>query len=392
MEQRVTNCYLNQGEFALIQFSVNGKMGAVYRTESGVYLCGATRTRMQSESTTELPEPLSRYWARAIRINADCESHPTIQALGVCGWRVSIIDLNVEFVPQPDEPIEPEQIESDYPSEFVSQNYNRGEMYEGQQGYHAHHCCRLNTPIKNYRGHRIGVELEVVFNTESEKDDFISVPSNWFYRESDSSIGRYGSEIITIPLLPEDAKSADFWKPLCDSLNNHAQSWDTGCCGLHVHIGREILGRGGEDSAENLGKILYFYHHHLKDTRLNIGIYGRSQGYHEQDGKTREGDAVKLLGSDVLKQKSVSEKVREGMIGRAEQARYFDINIMNERTIEFRKGRGSINPKRIAAVVEYNELICKYAKSTPWVQISFDDFKAYLRCTASDNLKGFIQD
>lgn len=392
MEQRFANCYLNQSEFALIQFKANGKMGAVYRTESGVYLCGATKTRIQHESTTELPEPLSRYWARAIRINADLESVPMIQALRLVGWRVSIVDLDIEFVPEPDEPIEPEPIESGYPSEFVSANYNRDMMYEGQQSYHYHHCSRLNTPIKSYRGHRFGVELEVVFNSESEKDEFIEVPSNWFYRESDSSIGSQGSEIITIPLLPEDAKSVDFWKPLCDAIESHAQSWDTGCCGLHVHIGREILGRGSEDSAENLGKILYFYHHHLKDTRLNIGIYGRSQGYHENDGKTREGDAVKLLGSDVLKQKSVSEKVREGMINRAECTRYFDINIQNERTIEFRKGRGSINPQRISAVVEYNELICKYAKSTPWVQISFEDFKAYLRCTASDNLKWFIHD
>lgn len=392
MEQRFINCYLNQGEFALIQFKVNGKMGAVYRTESGVYLCGATRTMMQGESTTELPEPLSKYWARAIRINADVESYSVITVLRQAGWRVSIVDLDIEFVPVPDEPVEPEPIETGYPNEFLSSNYNRTTMYSGQQGYHYHHCSQLNTPIKSYRGHRIGVELEVVFNSESEKDEFIEIPSNWFYRESDSSIGDYGSEIITIPLLPEDAKSVDFWKPLCDAIESHAQSWDTGCCGLHVHIGREILGKGGEDSAENLGKILYFYHHHLKDTRLNVGIYGRSQGYHENDGKTREGDAVKLLGTDVLKQKSVSKKLCDGMIDRAECTRYFDINIQNSKTIEFRKGRGSINPQRIAAVIEYNELICKYAKSTPWAQISFEDFKAYLRCTASDNLKGFIQD
>ena len=389
MEQRFNNCCLNQDDFVLIQFRMSHKIGAVYCTDSGTWLCGC-RLNQRPEST-ELPEPLNRKWNRAWLLSESNPNRLEVERLAMRVGRISIkaIDLAIEYLPEQEDT--DELIELRYPSEFVSLNYHRDEMYEGQQVYHYHHCCRLNTPIKNYRGHRIGVELEVVFNSESEKDEFINVPSNWFYRESDSSIGYYGSEIITIPLLPEDAKSVDFWEPLCNAIKSHAQSWDTGCCGLHVHIGREILGKSDEDSAENLGKILYFYHHHLKDTRLNVGLYGRSQGYHENDGKTREGDAVKLLGSDVLKQKSVSEKVREGMIGRAEQTRYFDINIQNEKTIEFRKGRGSINPKRIAAMVEYNELICKYAKTTPWAQISFDDFKAYLRCTASDNLKGFIQ-
>lgn len=390
MEQRYRNCCLNQGEFALIQFRATNKVGAIYCTDSGTWLCGC-RLNQQPEST-ELPEPLNQKWNRAWLLSASNPNHLEVVRLAMRVRRVSIsvLDLPIEYLPEQGDIDEP--IESGYPSEFVSPNYNRTTMYEGQQSYHYHHGCGFNAPIKNFRGHRIGVELEVVFNSESEKDEFIEVPSNWFYRESDGSIGSYGSEIITIPLLPEDAKSVDFWKPLCDAIESHAQSWDTGCCGLHVHIGREILGRSSEDSAENLGKILYFYHHHLKDTSLNIGVYGRSRGYNENDGKTQEGNAVLILGTDTLKQKGVARKVCDGMIDRAECTRYFDINIQNAKTIEFRKGRGSINPKRIAAVVEYNELICKYAKTTPWAQIAFEDFKAYLRCTASDNLKGFIQD
>jgi hypothetical protein len=244
----------------------------------------------------------------------------------------------------------------------------------------------LNPPITEYRGHRFGIELEVEFNTEDQKDEFAEKKSNWFYLEHDGSLdGCTGIEIITIPLLPKDAKSEDFWKPLTSYLDGKASSWDTSTCGLHVHIGREILGRNEAERSESLGKLLYLYHHYIKDTRLNINIYGRERGYEDTDGKTPLGDAAKKFGSKILKDKDCAEKVRTEMIDKSQHGgRYFDINIQNNATIEFRKGRGSINPKRIAMVVEYSERLALYAKSTPWGQISYDDFVKYLRATTQN--------
>jgi hypothetical protein len=70
--------------------------------------------------------------------------------------------------------------------------------------------------------------------------------------------------------------------------------------------------------------------------------------------------------------------------------RYHAINITNSKTTEFRLGKGSLNPNRIAAVVEWCDLQCEYARRINWGQMSVEDFVDYLRITASDNLKQYI--
>ena len=264
---------------------------------------------------------------------------------------------------------------------FTSDNYTSDTEYVGFHSYHHHHGVSMNMPKRRFSGYRIGIELEVEFMSDSKRAKFCDTPSNWFYCESDGSLGSYGCEIITIPLLPKDAKSVDFWKPLTDYLGSRAKSWDTGRCGLHVHIGREILGVSDEEKSETIGKLLYLYHHFVKDTRMNIKIYGRERGYHDQDGKSVAGSSAKELGSEVLKIKSVREKVKDAMIEKSSRDRYFDINLRNTHTIEFRKGRGSIKPERITMVVDYCERMCLYAKSTPWQQINYEDFVKFLKAT-----------
>jgi hypothetical protein len=191
---------------------------------------------------------------------------------------------------------------------------------------------------------------------------------------------------------PKDAKDVEQWKELTNYLSDKATSWDTGRCGLHVHIGREILGKSEEQRSETIGKLLYLYHHFVKDTRLNIAVYGRDVAYNDRDGKTDIGNSAKTLGSEVFKSKDICNKVKDAMVSKSSHARYFDVNLMNEHTIEFRKGKGSLRPERIAMVVEYSEKLCLYAKHTPWVQISYVDFVNYLKSTdCSAPLKDMIE-
>lgn len=279
---------------------------------------------------------------------------------------------------------EPTDNEQENTNSMINKNYEKRIAYRGIHGYHYHHGVHLNEPVSTFSGHRIGIELEVEFNSESARSSFAETESNWFYLERDGSLNSLGCEIISIPLLPKDAKSADFWKVLTDRIKNVATSWDNGRCGLHVHVGREILGNTEEKQSETIGKLLYLYHHYVKETRMNIKIYGRERGYHDEDGKTVTGTYVCELGSEVLKIKSVKDKVKDAMIQKSSSIRYFDINLMNTHTIEFRKGKGSINPARIAMVVDYCERMCLYAKSTPWPQISYVDFVKYLKSTVKN--------
>lgn len=281
--------------------------------------------------------------------------------------------------------------------DYISKNYKREHLYSGIHGYHHHQGQPMNAP-KGYsvKKGRIGVELEVEFDTESAAREFTSSKSNWFFLERDGSIGRYswdGVEIITIPLRPQDAKDADFW---CDGLtmhiSNNARSWDTcGRCGLHVHIGNERLGGHPLMVEENQAKLIYFHEHFLKDLPITEAVYGRSRSYHELDGRTDHGAEMascrEVLKKDRKKQIELKDATRTT---RNTAYRYHAINITNRKTTEFRLGKGSLNPKRIAAVVEWCDLQCEYAKSINWGQISVEDFIDFLKLRASDNLKGFI--
>ena len=262
---------------------------------------------------------------------------------------------------------------------FFHDNYERSVTYKGVHGYHHHHGDVPNAPIKAVRGHKIGVELEVEFKNLDGKAQWANkAKSNWFYCERDGSLNDNGVEIITVPMNPKDIKDRTTWEPLIEYLSNKAKSWDSPRCGLHVHIGREILGSNPEQQSETIGKLLYLYHHFVNGTPMNTRIFGRDRAYNEKDGKTREGDAVATLGSGVLKLNEVKNTLKKGLIDKSSSDRYFDINLQNSNTIEFRKGRGSIKASRIIMVIEYCELMCKYAKSAKWEEISKDAFVAYV--------------
>lgn len=262
---------------------------------------------------------------------------------------------------------------------FFHDKYERRFTYKGVHGYHHHHGDTPNAPIKSVRGHKIGVELEVEFKTRDGKNRWGDrAKSNWFYCERDGSLNDNGVEIITVPMNPKDIKSRATWEPLIEYLSDKAKSWDSPRCGLHVHIGREILGSNPEQQSETIGKLLYLYHHFVNDTTMNKKIFGRDRAYNEKDGKTREGDAVAILGSGVLKLKEIKDTLKKGMIEKSSSDRYFDINLQNSNTIEFRKGRGSIKVSRIIMVIEYCEMMCKYAKSAKWEEISKDAFVSYV--------------
>ena len=262
---------------------------------------------------------------------------------------------------------------------FFNDKYERRVTYKGVHGYHHHHGDIPNAPITSVRGHKIGVELEVEFKNRDGKSKWSDkAKSNWFYCERDGSLNDFGVEIITIPMNPKDIKSRKTWEPLIECLSDKAKSWDSPRCGLHVHIGREILGSNPEQQSETIGKLLYLYHHFVNGTTMNTRIFGRDRAYNEKDGKTREGDAVAALGSVVLKLKEVKDTLKKGIIEKSSSDRYFDINLMNSNTIEFRKGRGSIKASRIIMVVEYCEMMCKYAKSAKWEEISKDAFVSYV--------------
>lgn len=260
--------------------------------------------------------------------------------------------------------------------EFVHPNYTRDHTYTGMGGYHDH--VNWNDPIKTDKKYRIGVELEIEAKTSQLKSLINETKSNWFYQQRDGSLGSNGVEIITVPLQRKDAMARSTWRELVEYLSDKAEAWKKPSCGLHVHFGREILGDTAEQQSETIGKMLYLYHHFLNRTPINEKIYGRSRTYNEQVGTSETADAAKKLGSDVFKVKEIKDRVKGALTTASSTGRYFDINLRNANTIEFRKGKASINVDRIIAVIRWSELIVLYSKKASWTKISYDDFISYV--------------
>lgn len=266
--------------------------------------------------------------------------------------------------------------------EFILKGYGTGNIYTGLHSYHHSHGETMNMPTEPLKegAYRIGVELEVEAKSEGRRREINKIKSNWFMQETDSSLrdGR-GIEFVTIPLLPKDAMNEKTWNPLVEFLNDKAVSYGSDRCGLHVHIGREALGKSEDDRQSTLGKLLYLYYEFLKTTDWNTRVFGRTRTYSEASFSCKESDAVKVLGVELMKDKKIRDKVDKGLKDVASRTRYYDINIQNSSTIEFRKGKGSICTERIVAIITYCDLMIRYCKRHGWSDLNADGFLAYIR-------------
>lgn len=268
---------------------------------------------------------------------------------------------------------------------FILKGYETTCIYTGQRGYHSSHSTAMNQPIDGLKDgqYRIGVELEVEAKSASLRRTINKIKSNWFMQESDGSLSdERGIEFVTIPLLPKDARSIKTWTPLVDYLKDRATSWRSSRCGLHVHIGREAFGKNENERQATLGKLLFFYYENIKPTDWNTKIFGRASTYSERTFNCKESQAIKTLGMDLMKDKKIRDKVDKGLKETAKVTRYFDINVQNALTVEFRKGKGSICADRITAIVTYCDLMVRYCKKTAWDKMTTDGFVEYVKKNA----------
>ena len=283
-------------------------------------------------------------------------------------------------VPDHDTPASVEE-SHDEPLSFISSNYAEHSIYEGKHSYHHSHNLDL---FKNtYKGgdtspYRVGIELEVECTSEENYCDVTEgFKSNVMLMERDGSLGDYGIEFISIPLMPSDARSEVFWRPLVGVLKPRAESWNKSTTGLHVHVGREAFGLTDEERDETLFKLVYLYYGcDLKESRRNIKVFGRDKIYDDENPSLDLVKASATLGGEVFKSPEIKTKVKENAKALG-YSRYVDINITNCATIEFRKGKGSINERRIAGVVDWCLMMVDYARETPLEEISRDGFIDY---------------
>lgn len=273
--------------------------------------------------------------------------------------------------------------------DFKSSLYECNTIYSGRGSYHSHHGQVFNAPLKPSKfPFFIGVELETLWGNPEDRKEFQNKSSNWFYVEEDSSLGSSGTEIITVPLRYEDAKSPSFWMPLISKMDK-SYAWRSSACGLHVHISKTAAGKDEEEQSATIGRLIFLYNYTL-NRDIKRKVYGRDFVSYASSISCEVATSVDKI-KTALRHKDVRDEVEKAVKKSASDSRYSAINIQNSATIEFRQGKASICADRICAVVEFCQLCVAYSRVYKNIyKYTQASFEAYIKERMSLSLKKYL--
>lgn len=256
--------------------------------------------------------------------------------------------------------------------------------YSGLHGYHT--TPEVFTQTVHTMNACVGVEIELSFPTDTDGRALFleQAESNIIWCSQDSSItGAFPMEICTIPLLPGDAIAPSFWKPLTDRLTKlGARSWNNQSTGLHVHVSKNQFYTKRRDPNNDNYEIMCaraIYGMYVQDAPWKRKMFGRGSNTY----------ALANIGGQILKfvQTTLPEAIRSKecvarLIEDAENGasdRKSEFNVRNKNTVEFRCGKGTLNPESIARIAEFCLLFAKYCRTygdkiSQTSQKHFEDF------------------
>lgn len=256
---------------------------------------------------------------------------------------------------------------------LMQPHYETSRIYSSFGGYHDSHSRGYNQPtVSSNASYRVGIELEMYARNQDYLNQLTNARRNWFFCERDGSLhdSEHGVEFITIPLIPEDATDVNFWRPTMNWLRTHCNSKRYVSTGLHIHVGRKILGANEAEQKLNLAKLIYFYYKYIyraptdsRAKKLNVAVFGRDRTYQDQGGYNDSLCDELMRCADEQVPSSVMNELARKILSYVSSARYRDINIQNSNTIEFRKGKGIISESRMAGMISYVIALCEYVKS-----------------------------
>ena len=283
------------------------------------------------------------------------------------------------------------------------------EVYRGRGRYHASHSQGHNTfTVEDDPLPTVGVELETIARRELDDDDYSSLCSNWFRFENDGSLGPNGHELITDPLPSWVYRDIRTWVGLRNVLVGRLLSYRSANTGLHVHVGLSRFnsvptrafkaleagdrrGLGGLMAAAVyfalldrtfLDEVFLRKNTTYCDTnipRAMLAIAGilRSGGmpaYDLVDCLIRDFSEPYALASHVyVLTRYADESLFNGLNrtgatangnnhGLEFSGHGSEINLAHSYTIEFRRGKGTLNGESIHRMVDFCSLVVRYAE------------------------------
>ena len=271
-----------------------------------------------------------------------------------------------------------------------------------------HHRPNLNVFVREGENPTVGVELETVERRDISCEDLEKdLVSNWFHFESDSSLtrdGRRGYELITEPLPPRIYRDMRLWTGLQNILTPWTESFESTLTGLHVHVGLEqfesLHGLEAFSSKQDrriAGKLVssaiylcladrafldsVFLRRNTTYCRDQTGdVFSAVSSAISTDGITA-GRFVDLVLTSALRKdsdvwcsgvNSARDSLTYGNYSSTFRllSEYLpgfnshgaEINCEHPFTIEFRRGKGTLNAVSVHRMVELATLIVKYAE------------------------------
>lgn len=237
-------------------------------------------------------------------------------------------------------------------------------------GFHEYHMLPNHFTTSVNIGGRVGVEIELDFpRNPNGRSIFVTcIDSNILWCSKDGSLtGVSPMEICTVPLLKGDAIAPAFWKPITTRLVElGGRSYRDRSTGLHVHVDRrEFYPKDATTTAKQS--------YAIQCARALYGLYVQNSAWKLRlFGRLNNNYAKNNIGGEILKfiQTTLPEAVHskecvEKLIKDAREGsddRYSEFNVKPTTTVEFRCGKGTLNPDRIATIAEFCLLFAKYCK------------------------------
>ena len=208
--------------------------------------------------------------------------------------------------------------------------------------------------IDEARGRAIAVAVKAdKFDSDHDNKDYAIL-------KHDGSLCEGGFEIVTAPCTLAYHKTK--WKDFCadSGAQQHLKSWNTGTCGMHVHITRRAF------SPLQLGMMLTFYScKENKEFIEHIAGRGDVQYVRWINGKEPR---------DILE----DDEYRTNKYGNYQMLRdsdrYTNVNLSNANTVEIRIFRGNINRKAIMRNLEFVHAVFMYCKDAGMTNLYYEDF------------------
>lgn len=272
-------------------------------------------------------------------------------------------------VPQPNEELKvDEDKECEVRLRVNSYHTNKGvETYYGKAN-------------KNGLWSGLGFELEVEPNGRVDERKTLRQIYNVLDKhvtfEHDGSLSSGGFEIISQPHTISEFYKVD-WEKMLDTLRaNNYISHDSGHCGLHVHLSRNMFGNNQETQEENIAKMIMFYEKFydriVKISRRDLS--GARQWANRHYANDLYCNYVYTNSSP--KTKTMIEKDYAKKSVKCCD-RYKCVNTTNRHTIEIRIMRGTLKSSTFFASIDFILTIAKNSKKISWAKAH--DWKEWLK-------------